>query len=73
MRSSLPDGTPGRDLRDPKRLGEALEILRQKHPEISMPALVNIVRDIDVPNYDAEHIGPIEKYGDPRTLPTTMP
>lgn len=54
--------TDKRDLRDPQKLGEKYQELRQKGLDIEtavqMPAEV----------FDADHQGPVEKYGRPQDI-----
>lgn len=46
-----------RDLRDPQKLGERYQELRQKGLDIETAV------QMPVEPFDAEHAGPIEKYG----------
>lgn len=62
-----------RDQRDPLKLGELYLTLRRKYEGEAVETLMKHLAQCECPNYDSEHIGPIEKYGDPRGLPSTLP
>lgn len=62
-----------RDKRDPQKLGELYLVLRQKHPDHDVGQVMRELAKCGCDDYDAEHIGPLEKYGDPRALPSTLP
>jgi hypothetical protein len=62
-----------RDQRDPQALGEIYLRLRQKYPNNSVSDLINEMNLNECQDYDAVHMGPLEKYGDPRVLPSTLP
>lgn len=51
-----------RDLRDPQKLGERYQELRQKGLDIDTAV------QMPVEPFDAEHAGPIEKYGRPEDI-----
>lgn len=65
-----------RDQRDPQKIGERLALIR-KHDFPTKP--FHYIVDVEArteppaPDYDSAHMGPLEKYGDPRKLPSTMP
>lgn len=67
---------PSRDLRDPTELGNKLLYAaqhRRAHGDKTKP--LSYVADhapLGVPDY-ANSQGPIEKYGDPTKIPSTMP
>jgi hypothetical protein len=62
-----------RDLRDPTELGlKALELRRAVGACHSRFSLVIDAMPLNVKDY-ANSQGPIEKYGDPRKIPSTMP
>lgn len=67
-----------RDLRDPQKLGEALTTAREfaddhaKRNRLAKPPL-SVVADaypsmLDVPPFDDDTPGPLERYGNPREL-----
>lgn len=59
-----------RDLRDPNELG--LKLLATAKQNKMTVRMVYASGAIHVQDYD-HNPGPIEKYGDPRKLPSTMP
>lgn len=65
-----------RDLRDPSKLGEGLLSLRHHlgQPLMPLSELFDAHRSLlyHSPDYD-HNPGPVEKYGDPRLLPSTLP
>lgn len=58
-----------RDMRDPRELGAFLAEAHALEPESLLSRIADIWADEPIENYCDE--GPIEKYGDPRTLPPT--
>lgn len=62
-----------KDLRDPVLLGEALVESRDYFGK-PLSQIYDDFRGLleDCPDYD-HNPGPIEKYGDPRLIPSTMP
>lgn len=62
-----------RDLRDPAKLGLALEGLATGHDARLRFIYDKYRMNLDrVPDYDHDP-GPLERYGDPRKIPSTMP
>ena len=63
-----------KDLRDPKELGAWILSLRTA-PNLRGDPLSEAVRRLPSRHIrDYSHdAGPVEKYGDPRTIPSTMP
>lgn len=59
------------DRRDPTALGEALLAVRELHPRSPLSAVYDR-STFRTPDHKADP-SPLEKYGDPRTLPTTLP
>lgn len=57
-----------RDLRDPNSVGEVLFNLREKAPKREKVGDTydrNHATMLAIENYDAQHLGPVEKYGTP--------
>jgi hypothetical protein len=61
-----------RDLRDPTELGRKLLFYRHASPAVVKTSVIADEAPLHVRDYDANP-GPIEKYGDPTKLPSTMP
>lgn len=68
----VPDPHVLKDLRDPKLLGAKLLEVHSWDKGVPLHQTASFAGGWKIPDYDANP-GPIEKYGDPTKLPSTMP
>lgn len=59
-----------RDLRDPQKVGEALlnemEAFKKDRLPVNASTAAEYLVRYDIPDYDEQAQGPLERYGDPR-------
>lgn len=59
-----------RDLRDPEAVGNAVRAMRRKRRSLTPSECADLALSKPIELFHDEP-GPVEKYGDPRLLPTT--